>query len=57
VYEHPLYTRDAIRAQERWDAISGVRHTHFCGAYWFYGFHEDGVRSGLRVADALGVTV
>jgi len=57
VYEHPLYTRDAIRAQERWDAISGVRHTHFCGAYWFYGFHEDGVRSALRVADALGVTV
>lgn len=53
VYEHPLYTRAAIRAQERWSEISGKRHTHFCGAYWFYGFHEDGVRSGLRVAEAL----
>ena len=55
VYEHPLYTRAAIRAQERWAEISGKNRTHFCGAYWFYGFHEDGVRSGLRVADALGV--
>ena len=56
VYEHPLYTRAAIRAQERWADISGKNHTHFCGAYWFYGFHEDGVRSGMRVAEALGVS-
>lgn len=55
VYEHPLYTKAAIRAQERWAEISGKNHTHFCGAYWFYGFHEDGVRSGMRVAEALGV--
>lgn len=55
VYEHPLYTRAAIRAQQRWNEISGKHHTHFCGAYWFYGFHEDGVRSGMRVAEALGV--
>ncbi len=55
VYEHPLYTRAAIRAQERWSEISGRNRTHFCGAYWFYGFHEDGVRSGLRVAETLGV--
>ena len=55
VYEHPLYTRAAIRAQERWADISGKNHTHFCGAYWSYGFHEDGVRSGMRVAEALGV--
>jgi predicted NAD/FAD-binding protein len=56
VYEHPLYTRDAIRAQERWSEISGKNHTHYCGAYWFYGFHEDGVRSGMRVAETLGVS-
>jgi predicted NAD/FAD-binding protein len=56
VYEHPLYTRAAIRAQERWLEISGVNHTHFCGAYWFYGFHEDGVRSGMRVAETLGAS-
>jgi predicted NAD/FAD-binding protein len=55
VYEHPLYTRAAIRAQARWAEISGKNHTHFCGAYWFYGFHEDGLRSGMRVAEALGV--
>jgi uncharacterized protein len=56
VYEHPLFTKAAIRAQERWAEISGKNHTHFCGAYWFYGFHEDGVRSGMRVAEALGVS-
>ncbi len=54
IYHHPLYTRAAIQAQERWHEISGVRRTHFCGAYWFYGFHEDGVNSALRVARALG---
>lgn len=56
VYEHPLYTRAAIRAQERWAEISGKNRTHFCGAYWFYGFHEDGVRSGIRVAEAVGAS-
>lgn len=56
VYQHPLYTRDAIRAQGRWADVSGVRRTHYCGAYWFYGFHEDGLRSALRVSEALGVT-
>jgi predicted NAD/FAD-binding protein len=55
IYHHPLYTRAAVRAQDRWNEISGVRRTHFCGAYWFYGFHEDGVNSALRVASALGV--
>jgi len=55
VYHHPLYDRAAIGAQARWGEISGQRRTHFCGAYWFYGFHEDGLNSGLRVARALGV--
>jgi predicted NAD/FAD-binding protein len=55
VYHHPLYTSDAVRAQARWNEISGKNHTHFCGAYWFYGFHEDGLNSALRVARALGV--
>lgn len=54
-YHHPLYTREAIRAQGRWKEISGANRTHFCGAYWFYGFHEDGVNSGMRVARTLGV--
>jgi predicted NAD/FAD-binding protein len=57
VYHHPLYTVDAIRAQQRWSEISGVNRLHFAGAYWFNGFHEDGVNSALRVARALGVQV
>jgi predicted NAD/FAD-binding protein len=52
---HPLYTLDAVRAQARWPEISGRNHTHFCGAYWFYGFHEDGLNSAIRVAEKLGV--
>lgn len=55
VYSHPLYTRDAIRAQARWTEVSGVPRTHYAGAYWFYGFHEDGLNSALRVAKSLGV--
>ena len=43
-----------MRAQARWGEISGVNRTHYCGAYWRWGFHEDGVWSGLRVAQALG---
>lgn len=54
-YQHPLYDNRAVRAQERWAEVSGVRRTHYCGAYWFYGFHEDGLRSAVRVAKALGV--
>jgi predicted NAD/FAD-binding protein len=55
IYRHPLYTREAIRAQARWAEVSGVNRTHYCGAYWRYGFHEDGLQSALRVARALGV--
>ncbi len=54
-YSHPLYTVDAVRAQSRWSEISGHNRTHFCGAYWFYGFHEDGLNSAIRVAESLGV--
>jgi predicted NAD/FAD-binding protein len=55
VYAHPLYTRDAIRSQAQWREVSGLNRTHYCGAYWFYGFHEDGLNSALRVARHLGV--
>lgn len=56
IYHHPMYTRASVGAQARWAEISHTR-THFCGAYWFYGFHEDGVKSAVRVAAALGVEV
>jgi predicted NAD/FAD-binding protein len=54
-YRHPLYTTAAVASQQRWTEISGHRRTHYCGAYWFYGFHEDGLRSAVRVASMLGV--
>ena len=57
VYRHPLYTREAIRAQQRWGDVSGVNRTHYCGAYWRYGFHEDGLHSALRVAARAGSRV
>jgi predicted NAD/FAD-binding protein len=54
-YHHPLYTQDAVSASARWREISGKNCTHFCGAYWFNGFHEDGLNSALRVARTLEV--
>ncbi len=53
-YDHPLYTPQVPAAQNRHAEISGVNRTHYCGAYWSYGFHEDGVKSGLKVAKFFG---
>jgi uncharacterized protein len=55
-YRHPIFTAAAFRAQARWREVSGVGRTHYCGAYWRHGFHEDGVFSAARVATALGVS-
>jgi predicted NAD/FAD-binding protein len=52
-YEHPLFTPAGVRAQQRWYEINGVNGAWFCGAWWRNGFHEDGVWSALRVADAI----
>ena len=52
-YEHPVFDLAAIAAQRRLDDLQGNRHTWFCGAWTGYGFHEDGLRSGLAVARAL----
>jgi predicted NAD/FAD-binding protein len=53
-FAHPLYDVAAFAAQRRLPAIQGRRRTWFCGAWTGYGFHEDGLRSGLRIAEALG---
>jgi predicted NAD/FAD-binding protein len=53
-YAHPVYTADGVRAQARFSEISAQARTHFCGAYWGWGFHEDGVVSALRVAERFG---
>lgn len=55
VYDHPQFDTAAIAAQHRIGEIQGGRHTWFCGSYCGYGFHEDGLSSGLAVAEALGV--
>jgi len=46
-YAHPLFTERAVAAQQRHREINGARRTYYCGAYWRYGFHEDGVVSAL----------
>jgi hypothetical protein len=53
-YHHPVYSRAGFAAQQRWDEINGLASTWYCGAWWGYGFHEDGAASGLRVARAIG---
>ena len=54
-YAHPVFDRAAIAAQARLPAIQGVHHSWFAGAWTGYGFHEDGLKSALRVARGLGV--
>lgn len=54
-YAHPVFNHTSVTAQANWEQISGINHTHYCGAYWRNGFHEDGVFSARRVAEALGV--
>ncbi len=52
-YDHPVFDLDAIAAQRRRDEIQGRHGVYFAGAYWGYGFHEDGLQSGLEVAAAI----
>ena len=53
-YAHPIYSAESSVAQGRRTEICGHNRTHFCGAYWYNGFHEDGVRSALDVAERFG---
>lgn len=54
-YHHPVYSHESVAAQQRRQEIQGKHRTWFAGAYWGWGFHEDGLRSAVEVADALGV--
>jgi len=57
-YAHPVYTPAGVAAQARVGEISGLRQrTHYCGAYWGWGFHEDGVRSAMRACAPFGVAL
>jgi predicted NAD/FAD-binding protein len=53
-YHHPIYTHAGLAAQKRFDEVSGVNRTSYCGAWWGYGFHEDGVRSAVRACARFG---
>ena len=50
-YEHPLFTPAAVAAQARQHEINGPLNTYFCGAYWRFGFHEDGVVSAINALE------
>jgi predicted NAD/FAD-binding protein len=54
-YHHPVYSHASVAAQARKAEIQGRRRTWFAGAYWGWGFHEDGMRSAVEVAGAHGV--
>jgi predicted NAD/FAD-binding protein len=54
VYHHPVYTPQSLAARRRHDEINGQNRTFYCGAYWYYGFHEDGVKSALAVGKHFG---
>ena len=51
-YAHPVHDHAMVRAQRRRHEIQGRRHTWFAGAYWGWGFHEDGIRSARELVDA-----
>jgi predicted NAD/FAD-binding protein len=53
-YDHPVFTAEGIAAQGRRHELDGVSRTSYCGAYWGWGFHEDGVVSALRACERLG---
>ena len=55
-YRHPIFTRESVETQSELPRINGRNRTHFCGAYFGNGFHEDGLASAVAVADDLGVT-
>lgn len=56
-YAHPVFDQAAIEAQQQVRALQGQQHSYFCGAWTGYGFHEDGLKSGLAVAQHLMPTV
>lgn len=53
IYEHPLYTNDSLSTQDKIQSFNGNNNTYYAGAYLGYGFHEDGIKSGLRVVEKI----
>ena len=57
VYHHPVYNTQSLTARLRNNEINGVNRTYFCGAYWGYGFHEDGVKSAVEVCKHFNIAL
>ena len=57
IYHHPLYTKESDQARAQKSLIQGKRRTYYAGAYWRYGFHEDGCMSGMEVAEHFGLSL
>ena len=55
IFTHPLYTTASLAAQRELPSLAGVRGTWFAGAHHGNGFHEDGLASGVRAAESIGV--
>jgi predicted NAD/FAD-binding protein len=55
-FSHPVFNCAAVTAQSRLTDIQGKNRSHFCGAWTRYGFHEDGLMSGVAVAKDLGAS-
>ncbi len=55
IFDHPCYTFDSLGTHEKLDSINGKNRIYYCGAYCGYGFHEDGARSGVNVANKFGI--
>jgi uncharacterized protein len=56
-YSHPVFDLAALQAQRRLAELQGHRRTWFCGAWFGYGFHEDGLQAGLQAADGVAQTL
>ncbi|NIR43718.1 MAG: NAD(P)-binding protein [Gemmatimonadetes bacterium] len=56
-YRHPIFTAESVATQDELPTLNGSRDTFFCGAYFRYGFHEDGLRSAVQVAEAFGISM
>ncbi len=57
IYHHPVLNQDSVSMQKRRDEINGKNRTYYTGAYWYNGFHEDGVKSALDVTERFGVSL
>ena len=55
-YDHPLLTSNAHRFRKELKCLQGHGNLWFCGSYFGYGFHEDALSSGLKVAENFGVS-